>query len=484
MTAAFSKFSYFVIVLLIVTFFPSFVGAESVSAPVFDSSNAFSGDLPEIRKRNFLRVLVTHSKTNFFLMKGMPHGFEYEMLKEYEKFLNKGKSRKTIRTQLVFIPLPFDQLVPALLRGQGDIAAAGLTTTPDRKKQVAFTTPYLPKVDEIVVSHKEISGLKELKGLSGRTVSVVRSSSYVDSLKRVNTQLLAQNLKPAKIVEVSENLEAEDVLELVNAGVLDMTVVDRHIAKLWSGVFTNLVLHEDLKVHQGGTIAWAVRPNNPQLRKSLNRFIKGNKKGTLIGNILFKRYYQNRKWIKNPLEEEEREKLEAFVELFKKYGNRYGFDWLAIAAQAYQESEFNQSARSPRGAVGVMQMLPSTAASRPVNIPNIEKLENNIHAGVKYLAWIRDRYFSGPEISSADRVDFSFAAYNAGPSKIQKMRRRAKSMGLNPDKWFYNVELAALKHIGKEPVRYVANIHKYYVAYSMISENLEKRAEELKRSKN
>ena len=397
-----------------------------------------------------------------------------------KKYLNKGKSRRAIKTQLVFIPVPFDQLIPALLEGRGDIAAAGLTNTPDRRKMIAFTSPYLPRIDEIVVSHKGTTGLNELTDLSGRKVAVVRSSSYVDSLNSLNSQFLAKKLKPAKIVQVSESLEAEDILELVNAGVLKVTVVDQHIAELWSGVLTNLTLHKELKIQQGGEIAWAVRPKNPELQKSLNRFIRRNKKGTLIGNILFKRYYQNREWIKNPLEAQERKKLDRFIQLFKEYGNQYEFDWLAIAAQAYQESEFNHNARSSRGAVGIMQMLPSTAASKAVNIPNIEPLENNIHAGVKYLAWIRDRYFSGPEISPEDRVDFSFAAYNAGPSKIQKMRRKAKAMGLNPDKWFYNVELAALKHIGQEPVRYVANIHKYYVAYSQIAESLDKKAQELK----
>jgi len=479
-----TKIGSLVFLILIYTLYPHPVTADSVSAPVFSSSNAFTGDLPEIRKRRFLRVLVTYSKTNFFLMKGVPHGFEYEMLRQYEKFLNKGKGRRSLQTQLVFIPVPFDQLIPSLLKGRGDIVASGLTKTPDRRKQVTFTTPYLPKVDEIVVSHKGTKGLNDLTDLSGRRVAVVRASSYVDSLKSLNSQLRAQKRKPVNIFQVSENLEAEDILELVNAGVLKVTVVDRHIAELWSGVLTNLVLHTKLKANQGGQIAWAVRPNNPELQKSLNRFIKGNKKGTLIGNILFKRYYQNREWIKNPLEKQERKKLDRFIQLFKAYGNQYEFDWLAIAAQAYQESEFDHSARSSSGAVGIMQMLPSTAASRAVNIPNIEKLDNNVHAGVKYLAWIRDRYFSGPEISPEDRLNFSFAAYNAGPTKIQKMRRKAKTMGLNPDKWFYNVELAALKYIGQEPVRYVANIHKYYIAYSMISESLDKKAQEMKATKN
>jgi membrane-bound lytic murein transglycosylase MltF len=236
-----------------------------------------------------------------------------------------------------------------------------------------------------------------------------------------------------------------------------------------------MVLRDDLRINAGGKIGWAVRKNNPQLLASLNEFIKENKKGTLIGNILFKRYYENTRWIKNPLTEDEQKKLRKLRPLFEKYARKYDFDWLLIAAQGYQESGLNHLARSGAGAVGIMQLLPSTAADRAVNIPDIYKLDNNIHAGVKYLAYLRDTFFASEEIPPDVRIHFSLAAYNAGPGRVRQFRRRAKQRGLDPDKWFYNVAYTASEITGQQTVRYVANIHKYYVAYKLIAEFREQR---------
>jgi membrane-bound lytic murein transglycosylase MltF len=123
--------------------------------------------------------------------------------------------------------------------------------------------------------------------------------------------------------------------------------------------------------------------------------------------------------------------------------------------------------------VGVMQVLPSTAADPNVAIERIDELENNIHAGVRYLAFLRDRYFSDPEISPLDRNAFSWAAYNAGPAKVRKMRQQAAKMGLDPNIWFSNVEVAAARVVGREPVQYVSNIYKYYVAYRLVADRTE-----------
>ncbi|MGA7145810.1 MAG: transglycosylase SLT domain-containing protein, partial [Desulfobacterales bacterium] len=213
--------------------------------------------------------------------------------------------------------------------------------------------------------------------------------------------------------------------------------------------------------------AWAVQKGNPKLLSSLNEFIKKNKKGTLLGNILFKRYYQNSKWIKNPTTETGRSKLKKLIGLFKKYGRQYHFNYLELSAQAYQESGLDNSKRSPTGAIGIMQVLPETAADRNINIKNIQKLDNNIHAGTKYLNFLRTRYFSNPKIGPADRVFFSWAAYNAGPAKIYKMRQVTRRRGFNPNKWFFNVEKIADELIGRETVDYVSDINKYYVAYQL-----------------
>jgi membrane-bound lytic murein transglycosylase MltF len=139
-----------------------------------------------------------------------------------------------------------------------------------------------------------------------------------------------------------------------------------------------------------------------------------------------------------------------------------------VMAQGYQESELNQNRKSPRGALGVMQLLPSTAKS--VGFSDIRTARNNIAAGVAYLDWIRKNYFNEPDIPAEARVDFSLAAYNAGPLRIQSLRHEAKKRGLNPNLWFNNVERVALDKIGEEPVRYVSNINRYYIAYRMSHE--------------
>lgn len=193
-----------------------------------------------------------------------------------------------------------------------------------------------------------------------------------------------------------------------------------------------------------------------------------------MGNILFTRYYKNTKWIKNPVSPKERRKLEFYRKLFVKYGKRYNFTWYMIAAQAYQESQLNPNKKSPSGAIGIMQVLPKTASDKKINIRNIRNVENNIHAGVKYLDYLRKTYFSSKKIGPLDRVFFSWAAYNAGPNKINRLRKLASKRGLNPNRWFYNVEEIASEKIGRETVEYVSNITKYYIAYKLYYEKVER----------
>jgi membrane-bound lytic murein transglycosylase MltF len=408
---------------------------------------SWTGDLKEmLQKRRFIRVLVSYNATNFFIDRGQPRGLEYELLERYEEYLNQQQPKGSIKVTLIYRVLPFDRLLPALLEGRGDIAAAGLTITPERSKKVAFTQPYIRNINEIAVTSQKVKDLKTVQGLSGRSVIVVAGSSYVQHLKQLNKELSLKGVAPAKVKSADENLEAEDILQMVNAGIYNLTVVDEHVADLWSKVLNKLVLRKDIAINRGGNIAWAVRKNNPQLLASLNKFVHSHRQGTLIGNILLKRYFENTSWVKNPLEESEVKKLDYLRSTIQKYARQYGFDWLKIAALGYQESGLDQNARSPRGAVGIMQILPSTAAGAQVGIADITKVDNNIHAGVKYLAFLRDRYFSNPEIKPVDRVDFTMAAYNAGPARVIQLRQSAAKEGLDPNRWFQNVEYVGDDH--------------------------------------
>jgi len=460
---------------------PVFGQQESNSHPLnFHHSYQYKDDLNGLREKRHIRVLTALNKTNFFLRKGQIYGFEYEQLKGYENFLNKGIKKRDLKIVLEFIPVNRDELIPKLVAGYGDIAAAGLTVTEQRSRLADFTKPYLSGVDEVVVTHRSAPQPNNLEDLSGRRVFVRKSSSYYESLLALNKKFKSSGQPGVRIIAADESLETEDILELVNTGLIDVTVSDSHLANIWSGVYQNLVVCENLKLRSGGNIAWMIRKENPQLMASLNAYLKDSKKGTLLGNIYFKRYYQENKWIENPLKSEDTQNFLKYKDLFQKYANQYGFDWLLIAALAYQESGLDNNKKNKSGAVGIMQVLPSTGKDKNIGISKVHLLENNIHAGVKYLAFLRDRYFSDPGIQPRNRVRFALAAYNAGPAKIRRVRSKAKEMGLDSTRWFRNVELAALNMIGQETVRYVSNINKYYVIYQHASENFDARVREKK----
>ena len=430
------------------------------------AAKPFFGDLAEIRERRLLRVLVSYSKTSFFYDFGQARGFEVELAREYEKSLNQGAANVD-RVRVVFLPTPFDRLLDELGAGRGDIAAAGLTVTPERRRQVAFAAPFILDAKEVVVTGRGGPEIGSLEDLAGLRMLVRKGSSYVAHLEALSARLEAEGLEPIQVLEADSRLVTEDLLEMVSAGAIGLSVADRHIAEAWAEVLPDLEVRDDLVIHAGSDIAWAVRPDCEDLLASLDAFVAKHEKGSFLGNIFFKRYYASSKWISNPVSPEERAKLEEHIALFQKYAARYDFDWLALAAQAYQESGLDQSRTSLAGAVGVMQLLPTTAADKNVAVADIHLLENNIHAGTKYLAFLRDRYFSDEGVEPAVRVDFAWAAYNAGPARVRRLRSKAEGRGLDPDKWFDNVERIAAEEIGRETVDYVANINKYYVAYKL-----------------
>jgi soluble lytic murein transglycosylase-like protein len=206
-----------------------------------------------------------------------------------------------------------------------------------------------------------------------------------------------------------------------------------------------------------------------------NRFIEKNRQGSHLGNILYNRYYRNSRWIKNPHLYHAMDPFPGVFNFMKLYGEKYRLNPLLLLAVAYKESKFDQSDTSLKGAVGIMQLMPGTAADPNVDIQNIHDLENNIHAGVKYLHHLKKKYFDHPAIAREDRLFLTLAAYNAGPDRIMKMRRITRENGGNPDKWFFNVEKTAAQMIGKEVVEYVADVYKYFIAYQLQADLIKNR---------
>jgi membrane-bound lytic murein transglycosylase MltF len=425
------------------------------------------GDFDMMKKERIIRALVPYSLTFYFVDKGVQHGASYELLKAFEEKINKDLKTGNLKIHVIIIPTSRDQMIPKLVNGYGDLALGNYTITEGRLKKVDFSTPIFSGVREIVVTGPDSPEINTLDDLSGQEVWVRLSSSYDESLETLNEKLNKAGKKPVIIRAADENLEDEDILEMVNAGLIEFTVVDSHIAEFWSQVLEDLEIHPDLALRTDGEIAWMMRKNSPELKRIVDSFIDGHKQGTLFGNMIFQKYLRSTDWVDDSLEDEDRERFNSMVGIFKKYAGQYDFDWLLLTAQGYQESQLDQSKRSPAGAVGVMQILPATAKDPNVGIPNIEKLENNIHAGTKYLRFMTDRYFDDPDMKPLDMMLFAFASYNAGPRKIAQMRELAEKRGLDPDVWFRNVDIVVSDKIGRETVTYVGNIYKYYIAYEM-----------------
>jgi membrane-bound lytic murein transglycosylase MltF len=445
---------------------PRPAGAASVG-------DKWTGDLDGMIKRRRIRALVVSSKTFYFIDRGTQRGATYDGLRAFEDDLNRRLKTGHLKVNVVFIPVSRDELLPALVDGRGDIAAANLTITPERSRQVDFSEPVWRGVGEIPVTGPGSQPLRAPEDLAGREVFVRKSSSYHESLVRLNGELAKAGKPPVRLRLAPEQLEDEDLLEMVNAGLVSTVVVDSSKAEFWKQIFPSLTLHPDAAVRTEGEIAWAFRKNSPKLAEALNRFIDKNRQGTAFGNEIFRRYLKSTKWVKSATSQEEFAKFQRTVELFRKYGDRYAFDWLLLAAQGYQESQLDQSKRSPAGAVGVMQVLPATG--KDMGVGDIRQVDANVHAGVKYLRYLADRYFKDAPMDPLNRGLFAFAAYNAGPAKVARLRKEAASAKLDPNVWFNNVEVIAAKRIGRETVQYVSNIYKYYIAYGLALEEHEER---------
>jgi len=440
---------------------------------ILELDQKWTGDFDGMLERHKIRVLVPYSKTFYFLDGPKQAGITYELMKIFEQWLNKKLGKKPLNVHLVIIPTPSENLLSDLREGRGDIAAGNLTITSERQKLVEFSEPFATGAKEIIVAAKRTAALHTLDDLSGRVIHVRPSSSYYESLKGLNHQLKKAGRKPINVVTTDPWLEDEDILEMVNAGLIPLTAVDEHLAEPWSKVFQNLTLYPDLAVRTGGELACAFRKNSPKLKELINEFVAGHKQKTSLFNTITDRYLKNTKWVKNALAKEDLRRFSKADKYFIKYAGQYGFDWLFVAALAYQESKIDQGVRGPKGAIGVMQMLPSTAKDPNINIPNIHDMESNIHAGVKYLRFIRDSYFEKEQMDEANKTLFTIASYNAGAGRIAKLRSEAEKTPFDPNVWFRNVEVIAANRIGRAVSQYVSNIYKYYLAYRLTVDKLE-----------
>ncbi len=433
----------------------------------------WTGDLGGMLERRMIRVLVVPSRTHYWLELGKHSGIEYELTSAFEQWLQKrhrGPSRHQ-KLRFVYIPTTVNRIIPDLLAGRGDIGAAMLTRTAERSRKIDFSAPYASGVREVVVTGPASAPLASLEDLSGQKVFVRRSSSYWTHLEALNERFRRSKRAQIDLIAVPEVLSDDEILEMVNAGLVPTTVVDLYEARIWRKAFTDLVVHEDMPVNEDGELAWMIRKGSPELSAALAEFMQKHRHGTSFGNTVERKYVGSASFVKRATSQENAARLQELRALFEKYAEQYSLDWVLLAAQAYQESRLDQRVRSPAGAVGIMQLMPATA--RPLGVGDISRVEPNIHAGAKYSRQLRDQYFSDAGIDELNKGLFTVAAYNAGPTRIEKLRKLTGERGLDPNVWFDNVEVLAAEKIGAETVGYVANIFKYYVGLKLALRQVE-----------
>lgn len=433
----------------------------------------FVGDLAGIKKRGELRVLTRNNPITYFMYRGQPFGFDYELMKMFAERLG-------VRLTMV-VPPSRSELIPWLIEGRGDIIAASMTVTPERRKQVAFSRPYL-FVDEVLVQRKAGPKLASLEALRDQRVHVRKSSSYFETLTR-----LQDRAGPFEIILADEHDETEELIRKVAEGEIPYTVADSHIVDVelaWRDDIEPAFALAPASSADAGTgaeqgqneLAFAVRKENPKLLALLDRFVKEEYRG-LCYNMAKNRYFKNARRIAEAKEErlEVTGRISKYDALIQKYAVKYGLDWRLLAAQAYQESRFDPEAKSWVGAEGLFQVMPATG--KEMGFTRLRDPEEGVHAGVRYMHKLIRRYDSN--IPFKQRVRFALASYNAGYGHVEDARRLARAKGWDPDRWFGNVEKAMLllerpqfyKHArygycrGSEPVKYVSEIQLRYDQY-------------------
>lgn len=420
-------------------------------------------------KRRLIRVAIPYSRTLYYIDKGHERGLSAELVRGFEEFLNK-KYKKELKKRPLTVhiyPVTRDHLFEDVVNGTVDIATGNLTITDKRKERVDFVALGDTNIKEVLVTGVDFQEIKSVEELSGCTVHVRPATSYHESLIALNERLTRGGKPPVDIVLLPDALESEDILEMLNAGMLDAAVIDNWKARVWVQLLPKVKVHEDIVLRDDSHIGWAIRKQNDRLQEEIDEYFRSSHR-KLASASSYQRLMKRVKGLKNNATSQELKKFEQLIALFEKYGHLYQFDPLLLTAMGYQESRLDQKARSRVGAIGVMQLMPSTGNA--MRVGNIRVTEPNIHAGAKYLDMLMQHYFSNAQFSEMDRTLFAFASYNAGPGNIAKHRNEAARRGYDPNVWFNSVEIVTAERIGIETTAYVRNIYKYYAAYKLVTE--------------
>jgi membrane-bound lytic murein transglycosylase MltF len=427
-------------------------------------------DLDAIRDQKVLRVLVNQSRNSSGGVKGEEIGVEYHRLQAFEDYLN-DQMRGGPKLAFKIIPKAKNQLLIALQRGEGDLVAPGELLDTTGSTGVHASRPIVPDVPLMLVGVRGQRGLRHLEQLSGRTLSLPTGSAADEAVHALNRRLALRRLPPAKIEWVDPSLAVEDVLEMVQAGIYSLTLVEQPIAERWAHVMPRLRLDRSLTLKTQGDISWFTRDDARQLSDSVDRFLADYKPAG-GRDLAFERAYKHMYRVNNPLVSGNARKLEALRPVLQRHADAQGIDWLDLAALAFKESKLDPGAKGSGGATGLLQVTPS--AARRVGVANIRDTDKNVQAAARYMAMIQRKFFASSRVNERERVAFVLAAYNLGPERVQRMRKEARKRGLNPNQWFFQTERIAMEQGGANVVTFVNSVNKYYLAFDRQRDRLEK----------
>ncbi|MBJ9977296.1 transglycosylase SLT domain-containing protein [Pseudomonas sp. S75] len=443
------------------------VAAES--GPSHHGSASKARDLPQIRASKVLKVLVNQSRNSSGEVKGEPVGVEYYRLRALEHALN-ARMDPQQRITLEIVPRAKEQLIGALLRGEGDLVAPGELVDAAQLRDVAASAPVLDQVTLQLVGRQGDRTFTRPDQLSGRTVALTSASAAGPVIEQINQQLALRKRAPIKIEWVDPTLAVEDVLEMVQAGIYPLTVVERPIAQRWARVMPKLRVNGRVALGRPQAVRWYARKDAVELMLGVDRFL-ASYRAPDNQDAAFERIYRRQYRVQNPLARQDRQRLASVRGVLQKHAAEQQIDWLNLAALAFKESTLDPGARGMGGAHGLMQVTPS--AAQRVGVSDTATVDGNVQASARYLALIRRKFFSSPQLNERERMAFVLAAYNLGPERVQAMRAQARRRGLNGNQWFFQTERIAMEEAGMGTVTFVNSVNKYFLAFNRERSRLE-----------
>lgn len=446
---------------------PDPVQPESAAA----LSNTPSIDLDAILERRFLRVLTVPRPSDEGRV-GSGSADDYSIVRAFTDYLNARYAPGEFELPIAFVLIRVDEseLMPGLRAGRGDLIAAPRSALQGRlgTDEGALLEPLL---EEVLIENARARAITSLEDLSGRPVAVRRHSVHHVALSSLDEGIVRSGRAPVRIIAVDPEVETEDLVALVATGYFQYALTDSAVARSIAATSPMLRISAGLPLGVASELAFETLPSAPKLTGELGDFLDRYRHGSLPAEIGVRRHVGRSDALRDRPEPAASPSLSRYDDHFKRFADRYGFDWRLLASIACQESRFRQAVTNRWGATGLFQVKPVTAREPYIGIPEIAgraNAANNVHAGVRYLNWIKERYFDPvEEMHERDRIRMALAAYNAGPRTLLRAQRLATQMGLDPTRWFRNVELAMLAMDKQEPVKYVSEINQRYLSYVM-----------------